>query len=338
MSNSLASHWLAIFAACFGFSSAVQAAPSAQPSRAFRVVFRSSTACIDAREFATKLRSRTAGMRPAEANEPALLIHVELVPTSSGVRGQLQVEELDGSSTVRVIPASDCHEVLSAMALITALMVDPFALNAPAIGPMPPAPVSDRRVREPERGQEAPPALRPPFDFGLGQRVSGQTGVLPGFSWGVSAYADAGYRFSDVVRPTLRIAGIYSQTSVSKRDAEAAFTWASARLSFCPVRFQWLRRLEFRPCAFWDAGVLGAHGVGTDQPAPATSSFWSAAGIVFDAEARLVGPLTFSADLGAIFPLIRDRFYFDPDIPENTLHQVAAAGWLGGVGLGLRFY
>jgi hypothetical protein len=71
------------------------------------------------------------------------------------------------------------------------------------------------------------------------------------------------------------------------------------------------------------------------EPHRQKSVFWTAAGVELSGEVRLFGPLTLGAEAGLLLPFRRDRFRFDPD---TDLHEVPAAGFSGGVGLGLFFF
>jgi hypothetical protein len=56
------------------------------------------------------------------------------------------------------------------------------------------------------------------------------------------------------------------------------------------------------------------------------------------ARAYPLGPLALGAEVGVIVPFTRDKFYLDPEGPNRTFHEVAAVGFVGGVGAGLRFF
>jgi hypothetical protein len=55
-------------------------------------------------------------------------------------------------------------------------------------------------------------------------------------------------------------------------------------------------------------------------------------------DASIVGPLAAEASASLFVPLTGSRFFFAPDTPENTVHEVPRLGFGAGVGLGLLFF
>jgi len=106
--------------------------------------------CEGGEAFATQLLRRTNRIRAAKEGEPALLFRVEVLRGPDGPAGRLSVRELDGTRTERAVKGATCEEVVSAMALIAAILVDPNA----SLDPLAPA-----AVTAPDR---PPPAGTPP--------------------------------------------------------------------------------------------------------------------------------------------------------------------------------
>jgi hypothetical protein len=307
--------------------------------QAFRVVFASSSVCGSPTEFVEQLQRRSSHLRPADPVEPALTFFVSLNSTQAGVQGHLRVQNADGTGSSREVPGADCHEVLSAMALIAALVVDPFAFTGDALPlPLPPPP--------PARHAEEPAALEPPtppthrgWSLGVGQRLNLNTGVLPGAGWGQSLLAEASLSLTELFRPSVRLAAHRARGLKEDPPSGAGeFRWTAGRLALCPVLWEPDSSVSLRPCAFVDAGQLYARGIRlpNGQDGETVSIFWAAAGPELELEATLVGPLTLGAEIGWMFPLVsRDFFYL---LPTGThVHQISS-GLAAGLGLGLRFF
>ena len=339
-----------------------QAAAAPQP---FRVTFTSAAGCGSATAFEDEVLKRTDRLRLADEGEAALGLRVELEPSARGIEGRLILREIDGHVMERQVPGGDCEEVLSAMALIAALTVDPLARPdreipiasrqrpskaAEAPKPAPPEREPPKRVipkREPPRAEspEAPserssnatpnPNAKPGLGFGVGQRVTLQTAVMPGATLGLGAHAELAVTGPSLLSPRVRLSGIFSQSGNIEADrGRATFDWITARLQGCPVRFGFDRTWNIRPCAYIDAGRL--RGEGSEiEPNREKNVFWTAAGLELSGEVRLVGPLAVGAEAGILLPFRRDRFLFEPD---TDLHEVPVAGFSGGVGLGLLFF
>lgn len=300
----------------------------------FRVVFSSSSACSDPSEFVEQLMGRTAHLRAASELEAALTFFVSLTRTQAGVQGQLRVQNADGSGTTREVPGADCHEVLSAMALIGALMVDPFALTGPVPPPAAAAPADAEEVPR-EEARRAPGG----WSAGAGQRLNVHTGVLPGLGWGHSVFVQAAFALSELFQPSLRVAALVAGSTADAAPlGSARFEWQAVRMSACPLNFPAGSAISARPCAFLDLGSLHAKGFNTPN-AREHSILLATTGLEIALEAVLVGPLTLGAEAGVLLPLVpRDSFYFLPRNAPNAVPHAISAGVRAGLGLGLRFF
>jgi hypothetical protein len=292
----------------------------------------SSTACTDAREFVDQVRRRTARLRLAVDVRDALRFRIELRPAAQGVEGSLAVRESDGRLTTREVPGADCHEVLSAMALIAALMVDPFASLAPAAELPAPEPEPEPSRSEPPRPVSVPSA----WSYAAGEHFVGETAAAPGLSVGTAVHVSMARSFGGMLEPSVRLAALVTRgdSPVYAQGGQAAFLLTVLRLSACPIRWPADDRFRLRPCAVVDVGRLRGAGSGILDSRTQTIA-WTAAGAEAELEAVLVGPLRFDADLGVFFPFSRNGFYF---VPEPNVHRIPVVGLSFGVGLSLRFF
>jgi hypothetical protein len=62
---------------------------------------------------------------------------------------------------------------------------------------------------------------------------------------------------------------------------------------------------------------------------------WLSAGAIGRIGVRVIGPIFLEAEGGAVFPLVRDRFFVEPD---ETIHRAPAAAWSGAAGLGVTIW
>jgi len=349
----------AVFLLCLGTGARARAQSSLrepEQPQAFEVQFSSPANCGNREEFSEEILKRTERLRPAEAGEPALTFLVNVTRDAQGTHGQLAIREIDGTLSLRDVPGDDCPEVLSAMALIAALTVDPLARSDREV----PVAARRRRVAPPAaalsaskiRAQEPSPAPAPPLDeaarrpgpglrFGAGARVNAHGAVMPDIAWGLGAHlsvAGAGNgSFSPLVRAGVILArkGEIDVALPSGATARAEFEWVTARVELCPLRFGAEAAVTLRPCVFFDAGRL--KGSGADiEPSRDKAVFWVASGAELALEARLVGPVTAGAELGLVLPFRRDRFLFLAS--ETVVHEIPAAGLSAGLGLGLHFF
>ncbi len=294
----------------------------------FRIDYRGPPECHGAWEFSRQLSARTPRVRPAAAGEPSLTFWVLIAPADRGVLGRFWVAEADGTfSTAREVPGRDCHEVIAAMALIGAILLDPNASTAPL--PSGPPPVVG-----------SPPELPPPPEWALGAGVGllAQSAVAPGLSPGLAIHADWTPWEAAWLAPQVRLALLHVRGRTEKvASGSADFEWWAARLSGCPVSWGVEATFWLRPCLLLEAGELSGQGFATRDPRSA-SAFWAAVGGLVRAELSLERALVLGLDLGVILPLVDDEFYFDPDRPENVAHSVPRVGFSGQLGVGFRFF
>jgi hypothetical protein len=141
----------------------------AEPQTPFRVESLPGATCPSGDPFATQLLRRTDRIREAEGDERAVVFRLEVTPGKDHTSGRLTVRELDGNQTEREVAGASCQEVVSAMVLIAAILVDPNASLEPLAPPSPPKPPKPREPPRPASGTPepfAPPRAGPVIPAG----------------------------------------------------------------------------------------------------------------------------------------------------------------------------
>lgn len=224
---------------------------------------------------------------------------------------------------VREVPGASCDEVISAMALIAALMVDPLAGSAPP------------RPTWPPKGEESRPAARrePAFAGQIEHRLSARTAVAPKLALG-QTLAVALISEASSLRPSLGLSLSTARGTRTVTNGSAEFDWVAGRLALCPVGLGSARLWDLRFCAGVELGRLRGTGYATAAPA-SKSILWSSAAALLDAQRRLLGPLWLGGEAGLTFPWTREHFYLDP---QTNLHRIPAWGVTGAIGLAFHFF
>jgi len=269
-----------------------------------------------------ELRARTGRLRAARADEHGITFVVETFRSPNGVRGQLVMHRPGALPIVREVPGASCSEVISAMALIAALMVDPLAGSSP-VGLSPTMQVE----------KKPPESSKSPFASRVEHRLTARNAVAPELALGqaltVAVIDEAGR-----LRPSLGLSLLTTRAHRTTASGSAQFDWVSGRLTLCPLGLGSNRSWDLQFCAGLELGRLRAKGYAT--VAPATKSIlWSSAAALLDAHRRLFGPLLLGGEAGLTFPLTREHFYLEP---HTNLHRIPAWGVAAGVGLGLTFF
>jgi hypothetical protein len=335
---------------------------AAQAPTPFQLSYGTHPGCPTASEFAARISAHTPIARPAAAGERALELRVTTAGSERGAHGKLVIVALDGSSSERTVEGRDCREVVDALALVAAIVIDPnaqrvvaeppataVAESAPAAAaagqtaattvppperkpaPPPPAPAPAAAppapAAPPDASDNQPWQAGPSFQAGLvGEGLTPNGGVA--LLYGIEVVLER----EELFAPSLRLSGYnVLGNEVTTAIGKARFDWTLARVSLCPLRWS-VAFLAIRPCALVDVGRLHSEGYDTSRPEE-HASFWAALGAAARAEVRPHRILAIEVELGASFPLSNERFFFDPAVDAYEVNP----GVYGLVGIGLRF-
>ncbi len=332
------------------------------PSEPLVVEYHAAAACPSEDFFTAQLLARTTRIRLVPAGAPARRAIVTLDLEGSLPLGRLVIQEIDGAESVREVTGDACREVVAALALIAALSVDPNAVTtpvvAPASGPVvasasgpvvasasgPVVAPASGLVVAPASGPvaaAAPPVISPkppappgpfPFRFGVAGGLSAAAGIAPSVLLGGSLSLEMAYRGVRFV-PSLRLGLERSRAArlALVGGGVVDFTRTLGTMSLSAVELT-AGPLWIAPTIDVEAGALRA--VASHVPG-ATSASRAFAALGLGARVGLVvlGPIALEASAVAAFPLIRDRFFFEPDV---TVARPAPVGAQAGIGLVAR--
>ena len=310
----------------------------AKPGQAFRLEYWARGRCPDAAEFARQIQTRAPRLRPADADEPALGFYAELEEQASSATGRLTARSPDGREVVREVRGPTCDDVATALALIAALAADPNqVVEPPAQRRAHPTPrVRHASVdREPLALENLEPDREQRWTFGVGGGLAFDSSIAPSSSYGLGIAFDAEAPSGPLWRPLLELsANRATAPSTQTIGGTASFTWFAFRLAACPLRWPANTPLFVRPCAFLDAGILGAQ-VSRDMQNRDESKAWFATGGFARIEALAAEVVSFQLDGGITIPLRRYGFGVGGDAEDAF--RVPASGILGRIGLSYRF-
>ena len=336
------------------------AEPEREPTAlALRLEYEVPSTCASAAAFASQVRARTALAR-FEDDAGAHPVHVSVTLLGNAYAGHLALVGRSGRIRERDVRGRDCAEVLNALALVTALAVDPNALLAPAspastpratpAAPPPPAPVPPdfplpilpepattphpETDPTPERAAHAPDATWR-LDFGGGFVT--MVGLAPDPLAGGGGYLEAGSTSARLVDPTVRLTVLGAANGVYARQT-ANFVLAAARLDVCSLHLA-SRTLSLRACGALEVGAVEGDGV---DAVPGGKGV-HAGEVWVDISALLRGRWSpgggrffFEGEAGAFVPATRASFtYTHVAAPIDT---PASVGAVMSVGAGVRLW
>jgi hypothetical protein len=337
----------------------------ASGERSVRFEVRGPPSCADDARLSSEVRARTERARevvPGETPDLTLRVRID-APASTGravVKGELVLTDSHGVESSRQLTGESCEAVVSGLALVAALAIDPHASTAPlaltppraVLPPPPPPPAPDippplvlaARTEPPpvEPPETSPAPATPPTRWHITAGLD--TGILGVGAPGVVAtggiFADIAREPRGAVSPSLRLEvqrSLETTVSVANQNESAALTWTFARAEACPLRLAFWPALAIRPCALVDIGALSASASGPANALSPTQP-WAAAGGLARLEwvtalSRTWG-FVLEANAGIIFPIVRQSFLFDG---STSVYQAPSVTGLVSVGAGVRF-
>lgn len=330
-----------------------------------RLDYRAPVGCPEASAFIERVRQRVPTARMATPEELARELVIVVEEDEDGFSARLDFVDVRGETITRTLAGKTCDEVVSGIALVTALALEaqhesagatpdatPGAApaEAPASGegepaaadnlpePAPPSPPPAKPVvaqRPKLRSKPSPPRAHPRpaaphLLYGAGLAGGNAWSVAPGTPLAFDAAFRLGHSaLSGSVRVGART--WISDEKVGSRSA--SFLGYAAGLDVCPVAWPAETPLRVEPCLGTTLGVLEGKGDASGT-LPVTESkriLWAdVRGIL-----RLRLAVTAQVDLEAQgelgVPLRTHRFLFQN--PDETVFQVPAfgPGWRAGV-------
>jgi hypothetical protein len=280
-------------------------------------------------------------MRLAAADELARTFAVTVAAELDGFAGSVEFLDEAGSPVSRRVRGQQCDEVVTSLALITALALEvrlepeQDAPSAPEM-PLAPTPVA----------QSLPPPPKPResrWELVRGQGPSARVGASGGYAVPLEAFAISLLAQLDWARGSSSVAALRLRAHHAESEHEVGGRYANLRLlgleaSVCPQGFR-LEPFALYGCAAFDVGSLRARGVQSPElPFPGSSTIlWVAVG----AELRLAWQpdapfwLELNGQLGT--PLVKHTFMFRaPTAEAFRVEPGLAAG--AGIVSGVRFF
>jgi hypothetical protein len=286
------------------------------------------------------VHTRTPRPQLAAPNEPgaiALRIGVETGPGESA-SGRLELEEPDGTKESRRVSSRTCNEVVNALALVAAVMLDPEAHSGEVAAEpaTPPIPVGPPAISPPpplgRKRQPPPPAPPPPWGLFGGVDVGVLGGVGPALATTASAFVDLERRWFGSAS-TARLSVDAARTSSDLRGGTQTYEWLGSTVRLCPLYLALPGRVRVAPCAALQ--VAGHRGTTRNVRQPASSrQLWLAPALEGTVEWAVSSSFSVELQAGAVFPIRQSRFYL---APSSTIHEVPTLTIVSSLGVRVRF-
>ncbi len=334
------------------------AADERLPMEAIRLRYEAPAGCPLTDAFSAQVFVRTTHARVAADGERARTFVVRIAVSPGKADGQVTIRDLDDSVSTRKVRGRTCEEVALALALVTALAIDPTASMSPVPTELPqtPPPPPPPEDAAPEADVQGPvdagarevdattpprvvsdaaapaPASVVPIPFAAAS-IAARTTLYPdvaaqgGLAFGVEL--DRGGLLSPEVRALF--VGAFADEATTPLG-RARYTYIGGRVDACPLRLRMAAVLDVRPCVALEAGQFSARGLDIGD-AQRSSKLWLEVAALARARYRPgVGALFVELDTSLEIPLIRDRYIVDP--PGAVIFRAPPLGVSGAIGVG----
>jgi hypothetical protein len=288
------------------------------------VDYEASPGCPDTDAFMRQLLARAPRARVALPTEHARKLVARVRPRGRAFEGQLVVRDAGAAASERTVHATSCDELVTALSVIAAVVVDPFTARTgavdtsappddrapldeapPIVAPAPPAPAAASAEQEtvPPR-----PAAGAAWSLSAGLGGGLVAGSAPTVLLSVPVFVELASERGDVVRPSLRLRFERTSTSSNREGGEFVRTGGAADL--CPLSVR-ARSVRAKPCVRTELAALYAKGRGV-EPVRSDVRPWAALGLVARVRVELVAPLFVELEAALLVAAVRDRFYVEP--------------------------
>jgi hypothetical protein len=305
------------------------------------LVYHAYEGCPTEQQFLAMVVGRAAKNLVASERARSRKFYVTVTPQRATTVGRLEIV-MGADSASREVAGANCGEVVSALALFTALVIDPSASTEPPKLPDETKPIEPKKPPpppppvEPDTSVPRAPPSRRAHEVLTGVRAVGE-GAFQGGSV-LPAIARGGGFFVQWRTPGLgayRASATYFAPSETDRST---FRFLAGRLDGCPFDAKLGRWVVLEPCLGLEVGDVSATAKAATGLAPSTERRWWTSGNVLG-RVRFTPFRWIFAELegGASVPFTRYVFLLGSETDtRGEVHRVPAVGWVLGLGLGAR--
>jgi hypothetical protein len=297
--------------------------------------------CPTPEAFLDAVRARGIDKEVERRERELATYHVEISHRRGVFVGRLDAAPRSGTAVRRSLSDANCEELTKALALITALAIDPTASEtkvtaSPARPPRPPVRPRPLQRAAVLRGAADSKSARVGVRAGVAWHVITALSPAPGWKSG-DLFIEIAYAFGPKLAATARgsfIAGTSRDEPASGIHVD--YRWFLARAGLCPVELSVVPRVRVSGCAALQAGELRADGYGVAlQRARSARLLWTAADATMRGALSLWPLWGFEVEGGVALPMRSAEFVVSP--PRTVVHDPPAVGALWRAGIAATF-
>jgi hypothetical protein len=322
--------------------------PARADTESITLDYDASAGCPDRKQFVARVRTFTSKAEIVnDDGTPRRKFGVQVARAGSAIQGELTIDDR-GAKTTRHVSGKTCDEVVSALALATAIAIDPDALGG-ATEPELAEPKPNEAVTEPPAKPAAPPPAPTPAPSAPRKAPQPQIQSPPLF------YLSAGGRAGDVMAPSVRFeaGGELGFTYFAPFELYVGAAYGPVQTNASLRMSDWLGwvgagypMVELEPISVlaelaFEAGQTRAIDVNVPN-GDIARGLWAAVDVGVAARLRVSGPLFFQANLAARTPTSLQSYVRQNPInaankSEEVYRVPLRPGYLFGLSAGAHF-
>jgi hypothetical protein len=319
------------------------AGPARADTEAIALDYGVGAGCPDRKQFVARVRTFTSKAEIVnDDGAPRRRFSIQVTRAGSSVRGELTIDDR-GAKTTRHVSGATCDEVISALALATAIAVDPDAL-----GGAPPDEQSKPTTTEPP---PTPPKPATPARPDLVEESKQPTSQMPESPHPPALYLSGGGRVGSAISPFPKfdITGELGCAAFAPFEFYVGAAYGPPQHDDTFRLEDWIgwlgvgyRLFELEPfsvlaLAAGEGGEVRAGGGPNVIPARSLHLPWVAVNVGLAARVDATGPLFFQASVGARAPILLQLYNEKESKGLRTLFEVERLGYLLGISAGIHF-
>ena len=184
---------------------AVATGARAQAQEPVSILVEGSIPCTNETDFFARVHRRAPGARSGQPGEPTRTFSISVEGLAPSMHGRLSVVHLDGRSSTRDVDGESCEDVVDALALITAVDIDPDAVRASPNARPAETIVPAASAKEPSPPLLVAPATAEKWHVSLGIEPSVTARVAPQPLYGLPIFIELASPSPSLLSPSFEL-------------------------------------------------------------------------------------------------------------------------------------
>lgn len=322
----------AVGAAIVAALSAVLWPAQAHAGEVIPVYYSAPEECPEGGAFLQQVGDRVPWQLQLADTEASARFRVVISLSDGAFVGRIDGNARSGIPVERTLTDAQCSELVSALALVTALSINPPSSGVAS--PLKPAAEPPRAQRRALPLQKRRARLH--GRVGVGWDVIGGIAPKVGIA-SADVSSQVAYDWSESLSAVFGAGLVLGRAADSPRiGVDVGYRWLLLRLSACPVEYVFSAAVRLGACGGWQVGDVRVVGSGSGLERSETAHLlWSSLDATLRGGVKLWRPLWLDLEGGAVLPFQTASFVLSA--PRTLVYRSSGVGFLCRTGLIVQF-